>query len=138
MEKALTEKTNKLHNTERERRQLQDVQSNNEVAAALHKSVQAQKQFSRVQLDDVLDDIDDNRDDTRDFSARLGNNAGDDDADIIDYDKMGMDDILAALNYDTVRSDRMLSADVLLAMQTETESLVFPAVSNKTQTSHMQ
>jgi hypothetical protein len=116
------------------------VESNSQVATALHKSVEAQKQHNQKigieqgrNIGDVLDDIDDNRDDTREYSARLGFNGGDEDADITDYGKMGMDDILAALDQDTTNPNRLLSADVMLAMNNRKTTVEFPADLSKLQ-----
>jgi hypothetical protein len=122
LQESIAQKSRQVENAKRERRQLDEVKSNSQMASALQKSADAQRHFRTQQgttassMDDVFDDIDENREETRDFSNRLGSNAGDDDSDLADMSDIGLDAILEALGESNQASCR-LAADVMLAGQ---------------------
>ena len=90
IERAMQSKQQLLDNVHRETNQLQDANTNSQVAAAYAQSVEAQHSLAKlnlgVKVDDVLDSVEMNREDTEELTDRLGTLGCDDIDDMEEFD----------------------------------------------------
>ena len=116
LQRDLAKKKRLVGNMGREGQQLNDAYTNAQVAAAMMRSVEAQKKMQKLwlggrdadEMDEILDDIEEHRDATADLTDRLAAKGGDDEADIFDEDAFCDEDIMAALGMNTRESDTEL------------------------------
>ena len=114
-DRQIEEKQRLYANVQRETSQLQDTTTNTKVAAAMMRSVEAQRRLQKMDLggedvQDVLDYIDENRADTKELTDRLGAMGVEEDE--FDESTFSAGHVVSALGMRTDHSDDLLLSEI--------------------------